>query len=95
LKGETKMLKQEFAIELGGIIGTIQTYTRNPFMTGYTKELKKAIAHNDLVSLRIALDKVIGWYEEEIEKINNDDYVFNKEMHHKAYSILHEFRHSI
>ncbi len=89
------MLKQEFVIELGGIIGTIQTYTRNPFMTGYTKELKRAIAHNDLVSTRIALDKVIEWYEQEMDKINNDEYVFNKDMHHKAYHILHEFRLSL
>jgi uncharacterized protein YbgA (DUF1722 family) len=89
------MKKQEFIIELGGIIGTIQTYTRNPFMNGYTKELKKAVTHNDLETTKIALDKVIGWYEEQIEKINNDEYVFNKEMHAKAYHILHEFRHSI
>jgi hypothetical protein len=80
---------------LGGIIGTIQTYTRNPFMTVYTKELKKAITHNDLETTRIALDKVIDWYDDAMEKINNDEYVFNKEMNAKAYHILHEFRHSI
>jgi hypothetical protein len=89
------MKKTEFIIELGGIIGTIQTYTRNPFMTGYTKALKKAVRENDLETTIIALDKVIDWYDNEIEKINNDEYVFNKEMHVKAYTILHEFRHSI
>jgi hypothetical protein len=89
------MQKQEFAIELCGIIGTIQTYTRNPFMTGYTRELKKAIRNNDMETTRIALDKVIDWYDDEIEKINQDEYVFNKDMHAKAYNILNEFRHSI
>jgi hypothetical protein len=40
-------------------------------------------------------DKVIDWYDDEIEKINQDEYVFNKDMHAKAYNILNEFRHSI
>jgi hypothetical protein len=89
------MQKQEFVIELGGIIGTIQTYTHNPFMQGYTKELKRAIRNNDLETTKLALDKIVDWYDESIEKIYNDEYVFNKEMHAKAYHILNEFRHSI
>lgn len=89
------MKKQEFVIELSGIIGTIETYTRNPFMSGYTRALKKAVRENDLETTIIALDKVIDWYDNVIEKINSDEYVFNKEMHAKAYTILHEFRHSI
>lgn len=89
------MQKQEFIIELGGIIGTIHTYTRNPFMVGYTTELKKAIRHNDMDTTKIVLDKVIGWYNGEIDKISNDDYVFNKNMHKKAYNILKEYRQSL
>ena len=89
------MLKKEFMIELNGIIGTIHTYTRNPFMMGYTKELKKAIDNNDLDSVKIVLDKVIDWYNDEIEKIKNDDYVINKGMHEKAYGILREYRQAL
>jgi len=89
------MLKKEFMIELNGIIGTIHTYTRNPFMMGYTNELKKAIDNNDLDSVKIVLDKVIDWYNDEIEKIKNDDYVINKGMHEKAYGILREYRQAL
>ncbi len=89
------MQRQEFIIELGGIIGTIHTYTRNPFMVGYTKELKKAIRLNDPETTRLVLDKVIEWYNEEIDKITNDEYVFNKQMHKKAYDILLEYRESL
>jgi len=89
------MQRQEFIVELGGIIGTIHTYTRNPFMVGYTTELKKAIRHNDVDTTKIVLDKVIDWYSDEIEKINNDKYVFNKNMHKKAYGILLEYRQSL
>ncbi len=86
------MQKKEFMIELNGIIDTIHTYTRNPFMMGYTKELRNAIEHNDLETLQIALDKVIEWYQSTIERIEADEYIFNKSMHQKAYSILREYR---
>ncbi|MBN2504057.1 MAG: hypothetical protein JXB20_01815 [Bacilli bacterium] len=89
------MQRQEFLVELGGIIGTIHTYTRNPFMVGYTTELKRAIKSNDVDTAKIVLDKVIGWYNDEIDKISNDQYVFNKKMHRKAYSILLEYRQSL
>ncbi|HOP57328.1 MAG TPA: hypothetical protein PLH02_04780 [Bacillota bacterium] len=89
------MQRQEFMVELGGIIGTIHTYTRNPFMVGYTTELKKAIRHNDVDTTKIVLDKVIDWYSDEIDKINSDEYVFNKSMHRKAYGILLEYRQSL
>ena len=89
------MLKKEFMIELNGIIGTIHTYTRNPFMMGYTKELKRAFENNDLDSVKIVLDKVIDWYNDEIEKIKSDDYVINKGMHEKAYGILREYRQAL
>jgi len=89
------MRKQEFAIELEGVIGTIHTYTRNPFMMGYTRELKKAVKQNDVDTVKIILDKVIGWYNEELEKIKSDEYVFNKNMHEKAYGILTEYRQTI
>ncbi len=86
------MERNEFMIELNGIIETIHTYTRNPFMVGYTKELRKSMKYNDMDTLRIALDKLIGWYNEEIEAIKSDDYIFNKNMHEKAYDILKEYR---
>ncbi|MDD5293824.1 MAG: hypothetical protein PHW40_05890 [Candidatus Izemoplasmatales bacterium] len=89
------MQRQEFIVELGGIIGTIHTYTRNPFMVGYTRELKKAIRQNDTDTTKIVLDKVINWYNDEIDKIENDEYIFNKNMHKKAYDILLEYRQSL
>ncbi len=89
------MRKQEFMVELDGVIGTIHTYTRNPFMMGYTRELKRAVKHDDLEKVKIILDKVITWYNEEIDKIKNDEFVFNKSMHEKAYHILRQYREAL
>ncbi len=89
------MERKEFMIELNGIIETIHTYTRNPFMVGYTKELRKSIRYNDIETLRIVLDKVIEWYQEEIDHIVHDEYVFNKTMHEKAFGILKEYRQAL
>ncbi len=86
------MVKKEFMIELNGIIGTIHTYTRNPFMIGYTQELKKSAETNDYETMQIVLDKVIDWYNHEIDKIVTDDFVINKSYHEKAYGILREYR---
>jgi len=89
------MKQQEFAIELDGIIGTIHTYTRNPFMMGYTKELRRAMNDNDRDTMIIVLDKIITWYKEEIEAIKNDTYVFNKSMHEKAFELLKAYQETI
>ncbi len=86
------MLKKEFMLELNGIIGTIHTYTRNPFMVGYTKELKRAVEGNDYEMMQIVLDKVIDWYNQEMDKIVTDDFVINKSYHEKAYGILRAYR---
>lgn len=86
------MLKKEFILELNGIIGTIRTYTRNPFMMGYTEALKDSVECNDYEMMQIVLDKVIDWYNDEIEKIANDDFVINKSNHEKAYGILRAYR---
>ena len=91
----TIVVKKEFMIELNGIIGTIHTYTRNPFMMGYTHELKKAVECNDFDTIRIVLDRVIDWYTKEIDKIKSDEYVLNKSMHEKAYGILREYRQAL
>ncbi len=89
------MIKKEFMIELNGIIGTIHTYTRNPFMMGYTQELKKAVEINDFDTVKMVLDRVIDWYNEEFEKIISDEYVLNKNSHEKAYGILREYRQAL
>ena len=95
MKGLIIMNKTEFMVELEGIVGTIHTYTKNPFMVGYTKQLRKAMENNDFDKAKIVLDKVISWYNEEFDKIQHDEYVFNKQMHEKAYSILRSYREAI
>ncbi len=89
------MTKQEFIVEMDGVIGTIRTYTRNPFMMGYIKELKRSIEHDDYDKIRIALDKLIEWYQEEYDNIKTDEYVFNKHMHEKAFHILSRYREAL
>ena len=89
------MTKEEFAIELRGIVGTIKTYTRNPFMMGYTEQLQEAIDKDDTQKAKLVLDRVLKWYNREIEKIQHDEYIFNKNMHEKAYYLLREYRQNL
>ncbi len=89
------MSTEEFMIELDGVINTIHTYTKNPFMVGYTKALREAVDNRDYRMIQMILDRVLDWYTQYLSAIEEDEYVFNKTMHHRAYNILKVYRQSI
>lgn len=88
------MSTEEFMIELDGVINTIHTYTKNPFMLGYTRALREAVDNKDFRMIQLILDRVLEWYNQYLSTIEEDEYVFNKEMHQRAYNILRIYRQS-
>ncbi|MGS0971685.1 MAG: hypothetical protein ACVCEJ_00355 [Candidatus Izemoplasmataceae bacterium] len=85
------MSKEEFSIELAGVIGTIKSYTSDPFIIGYISELKKALENEQMYMAKLIISKLIGWYNEQIEDILVDRYVYNKDAHKKSYQILKNY----
>ncbi|GEM_PF-570956 len=87
-KGENRLLDKEFNLEIEGVIGTIMSFTKDPFIIGYTNGLRKAIKENDNDLILIILKKLLLWYKENNEIIQNDRYVHNKDAHVKSLNIL-------
>lgn len=75
------MDKEKFNIELNGIIGTILSYSKNPYIVGYTNSLRKYINNYNEEMLVIILRKLVSWYDENISKILTNDYISNKNDH--------------
>ena len=85
------MSKEEFSIELAGVIGTIKSYTSDPFIVGYISELKNALEKEQMYMAELIISKLIEWYNEQIEDILVDRYVYNKDAHRKSYQILKNY----
>lgn len=85
------MNRLEFLVELNGITGTIESYTRDPYIMGYLKVLETAVANGDTALERTVLKKLIKWYENTIDEILNDRYVYNKDLHKTTKDILNDY----
>jgi hypothetical protein len=85
------MNRIEFLAELNGITGTIESYTRNPYVMGYLKVLEQAVATKDTELEQTVLRKLIAWYEDTIDEILDDRYVYNKDLHKTTQNILNDY----
>ena len=85
------MSKEEFSIELAGVIGTIKSYTSDPFIIGYIGELKKALENEQMYMAELIITKLVNWYNDQINDIMEDRYVYNKDAHRKSYQILKNY----
>jgi hypothetical protein len=74
-----------YHLEVEGISETIQSYTVEHYIKSYSKQL---------ISLNIEKDqeRLLEWYEENIELINRSRFVSNKEEHQKSYRLLIELQ---
>ena len=82
---------QELAIEYDGMLGTIQQYSCDPYVISYLNKLKSAIHSKDFEMIRIMINKLDEWYNENINQIEENRWVINKESHHKTQRLLKEF----
>lgn len=85
------MNRLDFLVELNGITGTIESYTRDPYIMGYLKVLNSAVEIGNEELEKAVLKKLISWYENNIEEILNDRYVYNKELHTTTKNILKDY----
>lgn len=85
------MNRLEFLVELNGITGTIESYTRDPYVMGYLKVLETAVSDGDSELEQTVLKKLINWYENTIDEILNDRYVYNKDLHKTTKNILNAY----
>lgn len=70
-------------LEYDGIYGTIDTYTSESNIMNYFTKLKEGMDNLDYDVVLYSLDKIIKWYDENIDKIRSNNYVFNFDSHLK------------
>ncbi len=90
-RGGFTISNKEFNLEIEGVIGTIMSFTKDPFIIGYTNGLRKAIKEKDNELILIVLKKLLQWYNENNDAIQNDRYVHNKDAHTKSLNILNNY----
>lgn len=78
----------DLRVEIDGIVGTIAHYSMNPYLNGYTTSLRKAIEEKDLDLAKVSISKLLQWYEANMDSIENNQYISNKQDHVKTKSLL-------
>lgn len=73
-------------IEYDGIYGIIDDYTSDSKVMNYLLKLKEGIDNLDYDVVVYSLEELIKWYDENIDKIRSNNYVFNFDSHLKNQS---------
>ena len=81
-----RRLKTEF----DGIDSTIKDYTHAGYISNYLAKLKEGINTNDRELILYCLEAIDKWYNDNMQKIMSNRYVFNKETHQKTKKLVHE-----
>lgn len=81
---------QILKIKLNQIIKCIEKYTSEPSISVLITEGKKALENDDEETLKYVITELNSWYHNNIQKICNNEFVSNKEVHVKNVSVLQD-----
>lgn len=81
-------LENEMIIEIEGLSKTIIQYTNDTYIRSYASRIQNLDFVRQREILVILIEKLIGWYQTEIELIRCNEYVVNKNAHFKSYELL-------
>lgn len=76
------------AIEVEALSKTISRYTNNTYIRSYAEQLTSIDYPKDSDKLKLLSDRLIEWYDSEITRIRESEYVVDKESHLKSYELL-------
>ena len=82
---------QMLEVEFDGIMGTIHQYSRDPYVVSYLENLKLSIQNKETKKIILLIEKLNGWYEENIHDIETNKWVINIDSHHKTQKLIKEF----
>ena len=63
---------KKLEIEIDGIIGTIESYTGEPYINNILIKLKKSINSRDALEIKYCLTKLSEWYSDNQKYIQNN-----------------------
>lgn len=81
---------QRLVLEYDGIYGTIDEYTSDSKIQNYLCKLKDAIAEANYEAIKYTLSKIDKWYDENINSIKTNEFVFNIKTHQENRTLIKE-----
>lgn len=85
-------LQNLFSLEVEGISKTVNDYAVENFIRSYSKQLQTLELPKDEKRIAILVERLLEWYENNIDKIDSSRFVMNKEEHHKSMHLLGEIQ---
>ena len=77
-------------IKLNGILGCIDEYTGEPSIENIIAECKKVMNTNNLDILLFLCKEISDWYNKNINEIQRNEFVYNKDVHYKNLETIKE-----
>jgi hypothetical protein len=74
-----------------GLISTIEGYTRDHYIKNYTSQLSQLDFEKDKVMVMALIQRLLDWYEENIDEIRSNQFVHNIREHEKSIRLLQKF----
>ena len=81
---------RRLAIEYDGIYKTIDEYTDNSKLKNYLSKLEEAIAKADYDTIMYTLSGIDEWYDENIDAMTSNEFVFDIASHKKNMKLIKE-----
>lgn len=78
--------------EMSFIETTINDYDESSHAAMLVPTLKEAVAERKKETILYCIDEILKWYQNNIQKIRKNEFVFNIEEHEKVMEILNEIR---
>jgi len=79
-------------LEVHGLAATINEYTRNHYIRNYTSLLIKFSDESKIDNLALIVDRLIDWYNVEIDIMRDNKFLYNLKAHEKSFLLLKEVR---
>lgn len=82
---------KKLTLEIDGIVGTIDSYTSNPYISNSLNKLKESINNKDILEIKYFLNQLGEWYSDNQRQIQSNQYVLDKKTHIKIEKEIQEY----
>lgn len=83
---------KKLQFEIDGIEKNLKDYSDEAPAVTIMPKLREAIENVDKEGMIYCLDVIVDWYYQNLGKINNNEWVFNKETHYRNAKLLESIR---
>lgn len=81
-------LSDIFLIEIKGLTKTICNYTTDDYITSYAEQLLYLKYPEDLRQIKLIIERLDKWYQDNITLIRDNKYIHNLQAHEKSLEII-------